>query len=179
MQGEDKGLLRLGNKHLIDYVIARLQPQLERLCISANRNQEEYAQTGLRVITDELEGYPGPLAGIYSALLHCDSEWLLVVPCDTPGLPTDLVSRLCQAVTENDVPVAIVDDGAHLHATCCLIHRSLQQDLLEFLQQGERKTRHWLTRHPHAICDFSDQPAAFININTPEELANYDQSVNT
>ena len=57
------------------------------------------------------------------------------------------------------------------------MHRSLQYDLLEFLQQGERKTRLWLTRQPHALCDFSDQPAAFVNINTPEELASYRESL--
>ena len=177
MQGEDKGLLTLANKPLIAHVIERLTPQIGHICISANRNQAQYAQTGLPVISDLLNDYPGPLAGIYSALAQCESEWLVVVPCDTPGLPTDLVKRLCQAVIENEVPVAVVHDGHYLHATFCLVHRSLQQDLLDFLQQGERKTRLWLTRQPHAICDFSDQPSAFVNINTPEELAEYDRSL--
>ena len=42
MQGQDKGLVLLNNKPMIEYVIENLKPQVGELVINANRNLDTY-----------------------------------------------------------------------------------------------------------------------------------------
>lgn len=170
MQGEDKGLLELNGKPLVAHVIDLLRPQVASLCICANRHIKQYQRYGLPVITDNLTGYLGPLAGVHAAMLSCEKEWLLIVPVDCPFLATDLVQRLSQAVMDEERPLSVVHDGSALQPTFCLLHQSLADSLEQYLQQGGRKTGQWLQQNNPAMADFSDKPEAFLNINSRAEL---------
>lgn len=92
----NKGLVSLEGKPLVAYVIDRLQPQVDQLYLSANRDIEAYESFGLPVIQDlsKWRG-KGPLAGIASLLPHLKAtDCLQVVSCDGPFIPTDLVATL-------------------------------------------------------------------------------------
>jgi len=82
MDGEDKGLIVFRELPLIAHVVNITKLKVSRILISANRNFEEYANFG-KVISDDLEGYQGPLAGISKALKVCSTPYLLVLPCDS------------------------------------------------------------------------------------------------
>lgn len=166
--GVDKGLVKLNNLPLVQHLVSRIQPQVSNIIISANRNIDSYKKLGFPVYEDEISDYAGPLAGILKALQHCETEWLLIVPADSPFIPTDLVSRLVQNI--EDAKLAIPNDGEHLHPTFALLHKSLQSSLDNYLASGERKARVWMQQQQHTIVDFSDQANAFININTEDDL---------
>lgn len=168
--GLDKGLIQLRKISLVQHVINHIEPQVAEIIISANRNLEVYTDLGFSVYTDEISDFAGPLAGILKALQHCQSEWLLTVPADSPFIANDLAQRLIQSIEGNKI--AIAHDGERLQPTFSLIHKSLKNSLKDFLQKGERKTRVWMQQQPHTIVDFSDQADAFININTQDELNN-------
>jgi len=168
--GVDKGLIQLQQMSLVQHVINRIKPQVTEIIISANRNLDVYTNLGYPVYTDEVSNFAGPLAGILKALQHCQSEWLLTIPADSPFIADDLTRRLIQNVEDNKI--AIAHDGERLQPTFSLIHKSLESSLKDFLQKGERKTRVWIQQQPHTIVDFSDQADDFININTQEELNN-------
>lgn len=170
LQGQDKGLLPAGQRTLVEHVIARLQPQLDTLCINANRNLDQYRQLGLSVFTDDWQEYAGPLAGFYSATRHCPGDWFLTCPCDTPFLPDDLVARMSRTACTEQVPVVTVSDGQYTHGTICLFHRDCSDSLLRYHQQGQQRVQEWIRAQSHAIVDYSDQAAAFMNINTAEQL---------
>lgn len=53
---------------------------------------------GVPVWPDPVADFPGPLAGFLAGLEHCDTPYLVTVPCDTPNFPTDLVDRLATAL---------------------------------------------------------------------------------
>ena len=174
--GVDKGMIKLKQKPLVQHVIESIQPQVKEIIISANRNHDYYASLGFPVYKDGYTDFAGPLAGILQALQHCQTEWLLTVPADSPFIPADLVSRLLQNIKSEKVVLA--HDGAQLQPTFALIHTSLEPSLAQFLQQGERKTRVWMQQQAHLIVDFSDQPDAFININTKDDLENAEKHLN-
>ena len=173
LSGLDKGLILLQEKNLVQHIIERIRPQVAEIIISANRNIDAYSKLGFSVYKDDIDGYAGPLAGILKALQHCQSEWLLVIPADSPFIPHDLAHRLGENIHTNKI--AIPYDGKNLQPTFALIHKSLAKSLESFLHQGERKARVWMEQQAHTKIDFSDQPNSFININTEDDLQNAEQ----
>jgi len=175
MGGEDKGLTKLNNKAMIAYVLERLSGQSSSLSINCNRSQPAYAKFGYPLFEDTISGGLGPLAGLLSALERSESDYVLSVPCDTPLLPTDLVERMLHTLTQERAEVCTVNDGDRLHPVVLLVKRDVLTGLRRYLTEGGRKVHDWFYSVPHCSADFSDQPEAFININTPEQLATLQQ----
>ena len=172
MGGQDKGLIILNNKPMIEYIIDVFKPQTPKLIINANRNHEIYSQYGLEIVADELTGFCGPLAGMASALQTIESDYMVTAPCDSPFIPTDLVQRLAETLQDNSTEISVAHDGNRIQPVFCMMKSSLKQSLNDYLLAGERKIDRWFEQHKYAIANFSDVPETFDNINTPEDVQN-------
>jgi molybdenum cofactor guanylyltransferase len=175
MGGIDKGLAPLGDKPLIEHILAALGPQVTHLLINANRNIDRYTEYGHPVVKDRLDGHQGPLAGFAALLGACEDDWLVTVPCDTPHIPADLVQRMWSARVDAGAEIAIAHDGRRMQPAHALLPRRLLSDLEAFLDSGERKIDRWYARHATVEVDFSDQPDAFLNLNRPEDYRQFDK----
>lgn len=169
MGGDDKGLVELNDKAMIEHTIERIKPQVKEILINANRNQTRYAEFGFTVLSDEHTGFLGPLAGMITAMGHTQADYLLVVPCDCPLLPRDLVARLLAAIEANNAELAVASDGEREQPVVMLLKPSLRESMTTFLEAGERKIDFWYAKHRFAVAAFADQPNAFVNVNTPEQ----------
>ncbi|GGY99137.1 MULTISPECIES: molybdenum cofactor guanylyltransferase MobA [Shewanella] len=169
MGGEDKGLIELLDKPMIVHVIDRLRNQVNKIRINANKNQERYAAFGFEVFADQLQGFLGPLAGIYSGLAECQTELMLVVPCDCPLLPLDLAQRMQQQLLAEDADLAVATDGERDHSVVLLLKPKLRQSLKTYLESGQRRVESWFEDFKVARVSFADQPNAFVNVNTQEQ----------
>ena len=178
MGGVDKGLVSLHQQRLIEHVIARVEPQVGEILISANRSHPEYLGYGYPVLADSLSDYQGPLSGINEGLKACSTPWMMVVPCDSPRPPRQLAQRLYNAVLNTRHRAAIAHDGRYLQPAFNLLHRELQPLLQDYLDSGGRKLGYWLRQLDHVIVDFSDQPACFTNLNTPDQLVQFEVNPN-
>lgn len=170
MDGNDKGLVPLNSRAMIEYVIEKLAPQVDEVLINANRNLDSYGHFGYPVITDSIEGYAGPLAGMAAAIQACDSEYILTTPCDGPWVPADLVTRLFTQLKKEGASLSTAHDGQRLQPVFTLIHRKLLPSILSYLESGERRLGYWVKQQKPALTDFSDQPEVFFNVNSPAEL---------
>ena len=175
MGGVDKGLQRLRGKPMVAWVLERLKPQVTEVIINANQNQTEYAQLGCRVIGDEIGGFAGPLAGLHAGLTANVHPFLVTVPCDSPFLPLDLVRRLHAALVAAHADLAVAKTGDQAHPVFSLVRESLAGHLARFLEGGGRKIDAWYAALKVIEVPFDDQPDAFSNINTPEELAEHEK----
>ncbi|WP_127477569.1 molybdenum cofactor guanylyltransferase MobA [Sulfurivermis fontis] len=175
MAGADKALLPLAGRPLLAHVIAALRPQVDMILLNSNRAAAAYASFGLPVIADTLPDQPGPLAGLLAALQASTSDLVLCVPCDTPCLPAALVQRMYTALSQAAADVCTVSDGERLHAAIMLAHRRVQPALESYLISGGRKVQDWLHSQKLVVADFSDQSAAFSNINTAQDLQALEQ----
>ncbi len=176
MGGADKGLVEFLGKPLVAHAIQRLEPQVNEILISANREIKRYSGFGYPVVPDEIEGFAGPLAGLHKGLLLAKHPYVLTVPCDTPLLPMSLATRLMRGLLDRDADVAIAKTGLQPHPVFCLCRRALLPHLQDFLQGGGRKFEEWYGDLEAAEVLFNDTPQAFININTREELQCLEQA---
>jgi molybdopterin-guanine dinucleotide biosynthesis protein A len=155
---------------MVAWVIERFAPQVDEVLINANQNLERYGALGHRVIPDEIRGYAGPLAGLHRGLTEAEHELVATVPCDSPFLPRDLVARLRSALERNAAEIAVARTGNQPHPVFCLCHRSVLPGLTAFLAGGGRKIDAWYAKLKVVEVAFDDNPDAFSNINTGEEL---------
>src|SRR5437868_5246174 len=109
----DKGLQALRGRPMIAWVLERLAPQVDEIIINANQNRAEYEKFGHRVVADEIGGFSGPLAGLHASLRAASHPLVVTVPCDSPFLPDDLVSRLEKNLQKNQLAVARTGDQPH------------------------------------------------------------------
>lgn len=180
MGGSDKGLIPYLEKPLIETALTRLQDQVSTILINANRNHMRYASYGYPVIADDsavesAPSYFGPLAGFMAGLRHCQTEYLLTVPCDSPLFPLDLGARLSAELLRGPfdlVYACSIDNTGHQwnQAVFCLMKKTVQLSLSEFLASGARKIDRWFENVNSSAVLFENEQA-FANANTPAELA--------
>ena len=113
-----KAFVNLNEKPLIDYVIQSIEPQVDRVLLSGSRT----SLLGLSypIIEDLGSRYSGPLAGLYSALessLFDSTKYIVIVPCDGPFIPNNLVCKLHDAIKENDSDVCFIQYDGILQTT--------------------------------------------------------------
>jgi len=177
MGGVDKGLQPFQGVPLAQRAITRLAPQVGVVMVNANRNQEIYRAMGLAVYGDEVPDFAGPLAGMLAGLNHCETPYLVTVPCDTPYFPHDLVERLVSGMTESGIVTAYTREADQLspQPVFCLMKTALRDSLRAFINSGQRKTGLWARELDGARVVFDDA-AAFANFNTLGELTEAQRS---
>ncbi|MDD5480564.1 molybdenum cofactor guanylyltransferase MobA [Rhodoferax sp.] len=184
MGGVDKGLQNFNGMPLALHTLTRLQMGggVGEILLNANRNLAAYESFGVSVWPDAQADYAGPLSGFLSGLEHCETPYLLIVPCDTPLLPLDLAQRLAAALAAQDADIAMAaapeagKDGhmqLRTQPVFCLLRVALLESLVRFTQDGGRKIDAWTALHKTAVVPFDapgDNPQAFFNANTLAEL---------
>ena len=173
MGGVDKGLQTHHGVPLALHALLRLSPQVGQVLINANRNLGAYEAMGASVWPDALPDYAGPLAGFLAGLEHCETPYMVTVPCDSPLFPLDLVERLAHALDVEDAEIAMAatreGNTLQVQPVFCLMKTSLMESLIRFTQGGQRKIDRWTAQHRCVEVPFDD-PLAFANANTPAEL---------
>jgi molybdenum cofactor guanylyltransferase len=173
MGGVDKGLQNHQGIPLALHALMRLQMQVGTVMINANRNLAAYESFGVQVWPDPMADYPGPLAGWLAGLEHCETPYMLTVPCDSPHFPLDLVARLATALVQNQADIAMAstqENGREqVQPVFCLLKTDLIESLVAYLHAGERKIDRWTAQHACVNVLFDDA-SAFANANTLEEL---------
>jgi molybdenum cofactor guanylyltransferase len=168
--GGDKGLQRLHGRTLIEWVLDAVGNQCAEMLVSANDDRDAYAFLACPVIADLTPASAGPLAGLQAALRCAHHDLVASVPCDTPFLPKDLIARLYAAISTADAEAAVAVVEGRRQPTIALYRNSVLPSLDAYLDRGERRVGGWLDTLHASEAVFAD-PAAFININSQEELA--------
>ena len=187
MGGGDKGLLQIGGQSLLARVRDRLEPQVSGLALNANGDTVRFADLGLPVVADSIDGFAGPLAGVLAGLDWAagqGADAIVTAAADTPFFPTDLVARLVEASEGQTHPLVLATTprtGEELksggrskvnrHPTFGLWPVALRDDLRAALKDGLRKVVLWTDQHGGREALFDATPFdPFFNVNTPADL---------
>ncbi|RTE65213.1 molybdenum cofactor guanylyltransferase [Amphritea opalescens] len=170
MGGRDKGLVAFRSQPMAGFAVQLVKPYTQRLIISCNRHLPDYSELADQVVVDELDGFQGPLAGILSGLRVCNTEQVLVLPCDTPLLKTTLIERLLMAAQARPEAITVLSEKDKLHPLHAVIPRRLVDDLSQWLEGGQRAVQRWMRTHPLQLIDIVDMSDQLCNLNTLQEL---------
>jgi molybdopterin-guanine dinucleotide biosynthesis protein A len=178
MGGGDKGFKTLGGTPILSRVIAKLRPQCGALIINANGDPSRFSAYSLPVVSDDIEGFAGPLAGILAGLefiaMHLpEVKFALSVATDTPFLPSDLIDRLQAARLQEDADLACATSGGSVHHVIGLWPVAIRDDLRKALTEDDiRAVQRFTGRYKVAHADWPVTPYdPFFNTNEPGDLA--------
>ncbi len=178
MGGGDKCLQLLGGRPVLGRILDIARPQVAALVLNANGAPERFAEFGLPVAADVVDGFAGPLAGVLTGLdwardnaPGCD--WVASFACDAPFAPADLVARLAAAVEDGAADLACASSGGRDHPVFGLWPLRLADDLRRaVVADGVRKVDVWTARHDLVRADWPCDPIdPFFNLNRPEDFA--------
>ncbi len=126
-------------------------------------------------VTDTVTGR-GPLAGIYTGLLHTRTEFNLVLGCDLPFVTRRLLGYLARRAVAGagDVTIPRSRDG-RLQPLCAVYRRQALRAIRASLAAGENKLSHFFPGVRCEVIPWTDLARAgfrssiFDNMNTPED----------
>lgn len=171
MGGVDKALVVFAGRSLMSHVLDRLEPQVDQVLISANGDAARFAAFGCAVVPDDRP--QGPLSGVLACLKRAaemGATHLVTVPVDTPFIPGDLVPQLLLAAEAAPEGLAMARDDSRDHPATAVWPVGLVGALTEYLASGGGKVTGFTKVHGAVTARFSDA-RAFMNLNTPEDLA--------
>jgi molybdenum cofactor guanylyltransferase len=178
MGGGDKPMRQIGGRTILERVIARLMPQCDGLILNANGDPARFAAFGLPLLADTIENFPGPLAGILTALdwaaVHRpDVSWILSAAGDCPFLPRDLVARLHSARAAENAELAVAASDGQSHPVIGLWNVDLREQLRHALVvEGVRGVGRWTERYRLATVEWPVETLdPFFNANTMDDIA--------
>jgi len=134
--GQDKSMLEVGGRPMIQHIIEQLRPHFDQLLVSAN-DVEKYTFLDYPIIPD-LVPDQGPMRGISSALRRSDNELNFVVACDMPEVDVRLARQLLLLAKGRDGAVPLTEEG-HYEPLCAVYRTSLATAAEEMLESGERR----------------------------------------
>lgn len=172
--GGSKGLQTLHGRPLIGWILDIIDRQSDEVLLNVNGEPDAYLRFGHRIISDQTPGWAGPLAGLQSALRCAQHDWVACVPCDTPFLPGDLLTRLLAAVDTIGADAAVAVAEGKRQPTIALYHKRVLPSLDAYLSSGKRKVTDWQNTLRLSDAVF-DNAHAFTNINSQDDLSQFNQ----
>ncbi len=174
--GQDKGLVELAGRPMIDYVIDQVIDLGDDVLITTN-NTFDYVQFGLRMAADEEPG-AGALPGLKTALSRAMGEYILVVACDMPFVNHSLLVYQVEKAFETGADVVVPEWEGRTQTMHAVYKKETCLAAVEAaLAAGKAKMTSFydglnvIALTEEEVAKFSPTGKSFKNVNTPDELA--------
>ena len=179
MGGGDKNLMMLAGKPVLQHVLDRVDFNGRPLIINANGDPSRYAEFGLPVLADVIDGFAGPLAGILTglewvAVNQPDCTHMISLATDAPFLPFDLIARLeagLDARSYSGADIAQAMSFTRRHPVFAIWPVTLTAALRHaVIDDGLRKIDDFTDRYQCITVEFTGEPDPFMNLNRPDDF---------
>ncbi len=170
--GQDKGLVKLAGRPLIEHVLSRLRGVGDDTLITTN-DPAAYAYLGIRLVADPEPG-AGALSGLWTALDAAYGGQALVVACDMPFIRRPLVEYLLSSESRADVLVPRW--RGRLQPFLCIYTRNCLPAIEKSLMKGKQSMTSFYPLVEVHVVEMTDlarldpEGLSFFNLNSPEDL---------
>ena len=172
--GRDKAWLPIGHRTLIELVIQRLRPHVQRLLIVANaRNACQLERLPVDAVLTDLKPDCGPLMGIYTGLMKTETPLNLFVPCDMPWIARRLIEQLLSSCCGAVEVVASLHPVEGIQPLPLICHVNACRGIGTLLDQGARSLQSLMSwRRARLVrIEAPELWRSFTNVNTVADYA--------
>ena len=164
---EEQGTNPFQQQHFIENAVQALQPQVDEIIISANRDLSYLKALDFTVIEDQTKNQ-GPLIGIVSAAEHINTKTVVVTPCDVINIPDTYVKELIFTLelTKSDVVVAKTKQRTQ-HLNCAFKLEAIE-NLKKIISEGSLRVSDWQAQMKTSYVEFDRKGEQYFkNLNEP------------
>ena len=174
--GEDKNLVKLGEKTLLEHVLSKISDKFKEILVVSSHNQEIKKLKNVTVIPDCFDDF-GPLVGVLSSMKWVKEnqkqyKWIATFPSDTPFFETSIIEEYKKKINSNDSSLYFVKSNNKRHNIFGLwsvdLLETLENDLIK---NNFRKVEEWANKIGVKTIDIKTTKFdSFFNINTKEDF---------
>jgi len=174
--GEDKSIVKLGDKTLLDHTINKIEKEFTEILVISNKKEFNFKNNKIHVVEDCIEGQLGPLVGILTAMKwvkknNKNYKWIASFPCDTPFFDMKFISELKIKIKETSKKLIFLNSDKKRHNIFGLWSVDLIETLEEDIKNGLRKVEIWADKIGYENININTKEFdMFLNINTKEDL---------
>jgi len=174
--GEDKSIVKLGNKTLLDHTVNKIENEFNEILVISNNKEFNFKNNKIHVVEDCIEGQLGPLVGILTAMKwvkknNKNYKWIASFPCDTPFFDMKFISELKIKIKETSKKLIFLNSDKKRHNIFGLWSVDLIETLEEDIKNGLRKVEIWADKIGYENININTKEFdMFLNINTKEDL---------
>ncbi|MCJ8007855.1 molybdenum cofactor guanylyltransferase [Lederbergia wuyishanensis] len=166
--GENKALVRIGGKRVIDRLIEEFLPVSEKVIVIANEVFTLIDDSVLILEDSETYKGQGPLVGILTGLTAVKEGTCLVVACDMPFASRELATLLERTLIEKNLDAAVPIADGQIHPLFAVYQARILDDVISTLKEGKRAVKSLLDRLNVEYIEIG-KSLDFWNMNTREE----------
>lgn len=164
--GEDKGLMLLNEKPMVQYALDVVKNIVDDVMIIAN--QKGYEKFGYPVYKDLIKD-SGPLAGIYTGLTYSKTQKNVVLSCDSPFITKEILLTLIDNSKEFDCIVA--ENNQITHQLIGVYDKNCLPIFKNELDNDQRKIKLAIQKVKHNVVNFNHLDNNwFNNINSKDDI---------
>jgi molybdopterin-guanine dinucleotide biosynthesis protein A len=175
--GQNKELLNINNRRLVEVQISKLEKIFEEILVITNHPHYYHGlncKTHEDIIKDK-----GPIGGIYSGLVNSSSRYTFFLACDMPVLNIEYVKFLIDKINKEEPMACITLLGEWIEPFNAFYSKDMIKRVEEYIRKGGYSI-HQLVKE--LKCVFIEEKIArkyspnwnmFINFNTKEDVETY------
>jgi len=179
--GQDKGLIRLAEKPLVLYVLDKLASVADEVFLVVNSETQktkfaEIVKQKAQIIIDKAD-VQTPLIGALAGFETVQSEYMLLLACDTPFLSTEILSFLLDVRFKKTAVIPRWPNG-NIEPLQAVFHaKTAAKAAKAALEKGKLDMRSMISNVQNiryistlVLQQLDPQLITFFNINTPNDL---------
>ncbi len=165
MGGADKALLKLGKYSFLEHLLHTVRC-FDRVLISSN----ETKTTSYPCIPDIHQGL-GPMGALEAVLSVCETDSLMILPCDTPLIRPDSIFRMYCAFAElpKESGALVLRSGGRVYPTIAIYRKTALPAVIAAIESGNYRMMRLLDSINAEYIDIEDENQ-FKNVNTAQDL---------
>jgi molybdopterin-guanine dinucleotide biosynthesis protein A len=175
--GGSKALYEVRGRPLLSYLVERVSSLSKRLIISVKSDPEIYSKLfpDAEIVVDEHEIY-APIVGLMSSLAEVKTDYVAVLPCDSPLVDPELIILLLRRARGRGGAVPIWEDGRIEPLLAVYKTDDLRKSILDCWNKSDLRVRCAIESMDIVYVSMDEirgvdpELRSFLNINTQKEL---------
>lgn len=175
--GQNKSLLKIGDKTVIEIIIDKIEPLFEEIILVTNSEDDYPMLQNIRIVPDAyLSKETNSLIGLYTGLFEAKNDNAFVIPCDMPFINQKLIDYMINNIGNYDIVVPWINGYYQsLHA---IYNKSTLDSIKYLFDNNIYKINRLFEEFPNLtinkigkdiLDDLNISDDCFLNLNTLED----------
>ena len=141
--GRDKGSMIIQNKPMIKHILSTLNHQINEAIIVLNEqkriekyrefiNPEDYSYT-ITFVEDNIKN-KGPMPGIMTGLSYINSDYALILPCDSPYVSKNYITTIFSEIDDDYQAIVPYHDTENKLKTSEPLHSIYNRNIVPIIE---------------------------------------------